>query len=193
MFRDEIINLLIEKINAKKYLEIGVCNGINFSKIKCDYKIGVDLDLNTIATHHMTSDDFFRQNTEKFDVIFIDGLHYSEQVLRDIINSLEVLNEGGYIVCHDMNPEKEEYQLVPPAFNGPWTGDCWKAFVTLRQMVDNLEMFVVNTDYGCGVISKGKQNLVKITESLIYENFNKNRKEWLNLIEVEDFKKKIYN
>jgi hypothetical protein len=187
MLRNDIVNFLIKKVNAKKYLEIGICNGFNFTSINCDYKVGVDPDSNTIATHHMTSDEFFRQNTEKFDIIFIDGLHYSEQVLRDIVNSLDVLNDNGYIVCHDMNPEKEEYQLIPPAFNQPWTGDCWKAFVTLRQISENLEMFVVNTDYGCGVIRKGIQKRVKITESLTYQNLDKNRKEWLNLIEVEDF------
>lgn len=187
MFRNDIINLLIKKINAKKYLEIGIYKGINFTSINCDYKVGVDPDLNTIATHHMTSDEFFKQNTEIFDIIFIDGLHYFEQVLRDIINSLDILNPGGYIICHDMNPEKKEYQVIPRTSNPPWTGDCWKAFVTLRQISENLEMFVVNTDYGCGIIRKGTQKRVKITENLTYENFDRNRKEWLNLIDIEDF------
>ncbi len=43
----------------------------------------------------MTSDDFFRQyQGPLFDLIFIDGLHLSEQVLTDIRNSLQWLSPG---------------------------------------------------------------------------------------------------
>ena len=146
MFRADIINTLIKKINAKKYLEIGVSNGINFASIKCDYKIGVDPDLESPATVHLTSDSFFETNQDKFDVIFIDGLHHSDQVYRDIINSLTVLNDGGYIVCHDMSPWNENVQLIPfdSAIHTYWTGDCWKAFVKLRRERRDLSMACVS-------------------------------------------------
>ncbi len=43
----------------------------------------------------MTSDDFFRQyQGPPFDLIFIDGLHLSEQVLTDVRNSLDWLSPG---------------------------------------------------------------------------------------------------
>jgi tetratricopeptide (TPR) repeat protein len=106
--------------------------------------------------------------------------------LRDINNSLDILNDGGYIICHDMNPEKEEHQIVPFQ-GGTWNGDCWKAFVQLRQEKNDLEMYVVNTDYGCGIITKGKQDLLTIDEEITFKNFNKNRKKWLHLIEVSEF------
>ena len=61
----------------------------------------------------MTSDEFFEQNKEKFDIVFIDGLHHSEQVYKDILNSLNILNEDGTIICHDMNPTEEFRQIVP--------------------------------------------------------------------------------
>ena len=72
--RTELLNFLINKINAKKYLEIGVEYGGNFANIQCEYKTGVDPDFSMakLATHHMKSDDFFEKNTETFDVIFID-------------------------------------------------------------------------------------------------------------------------
>lgn len=190
MIRSDIINLLIEKINAKKYLEIGVSNGINFSEIDCVYKVGVDPALDSPATTHITSDDFFAQNKEKFDVIFIDGLHHSDQVYRDIINSLNVLNEGGYIVCHDMNPRQEEHQLIPFT-GGIWNGDCWKAFVQLRRERSDLEMYVIDTDCGCGIIRKGYQNVLTSKEELTWNNLEKYRNEWLNLISTEDFLKKM--
>jgi predicted O-methyltransferase YrrM/tetratricopeptide (TPR) repeat protein len=186
--RTDIINFLIEKTKSKKYLEIGVSKGDNISNIICDYKVGVDPNEDSPATFHLTSDEFFKQNKEKFDIIFIDGLHEYNQVLTDILNSLDILNVGGYIICHDMNPTKEEYQRPYPVVD-TWNGDSWKAFVHLRKERNDLEMFVVDTDHGCGVIRKGIQNLVEKKEDLVYENLERNREEWLNLIKVSDFKK----
>ena len=186
MLRSEIINILIKKINAKKYLEIGVYDGNNFRLINCDNKIGIDPDTTSAATHYVSSDEFFLYNKEKFDVVFIDGLHYAEQVYKDIVNSLEVLNDNGFIVCHDMNPIKEEHQLVPYQ-GGVWNGDCWKAFVRLRQERSDIEMYVIDTDHGCGVIKKGNQQTISNDLDLNWNNFIKNKKEWLNIISISDF------
>lgn len=190
MKRTDIINTLIKSISAKDYLEIGVYDGKNFDQIECENKIGVDPDTNSPATYHLTSDAYFELNRYKskrtFDVIFIDGLHTSEQVAKDIGNSLEILNENGYIVCHDINPTSESLQIVPYA-GGLWNGDVWKAFVTLRGCRPDLEMFTVNTDWGCGVITRGGQDLIGLPEELTYAGLEKNRKLWLNLISVEEF------
>jgi len=134
----------------------------------------------------MTSDEFFVQNKETFDVIFIDGLHHADQVHKDIINSLDVLNEDGYIVCHDLNPISEKHQIIPFA-GGEWNGDCWKAFVNLRKERSDLEMYTVDTDQGCGIITRGSQKLLEIKNDLTYSEFDVNRKEWLNLISPEQF------
>ncbi len=192
MYRTEIIQSLVNKINAKSYLEIGIDNGINFSNIVCDKKVSVDPNTNTSAMHHVTSDAFFDSNTDTFDVIFIDGLHHADQVYRDIENSLKILAPNGYIICHDMNPIKEEHQTIP-FVSGTWNGNCWEAFVQLRSEHDDLEMYVVDTDQGCGVISRGHQDVLKLHGIEInYKNFDLNRKEWLNLISVEQFVKKTY-
>jgi len=198
MNREKIIQKLINKINAQSYVEIGLGAGEVFKRIKCKKKYGVDPEYGKThnfqkgkcsfkPTHPMTSDDFFLQNQEKFDVIFIDGLHEAHQVEKDINNSLESLNDNGFIVCHDMSPKSEAMQRVPRTQVG-WTGDCWKAWVKVRSTNPNVKMFVVNTDYGCGVIQKGSQELLDLNSlDLTYENLNKHRKEWLNLISVEDF------
>jgi predicted O-methyltransferase YrrM len=86
MTRTEIIQKFINQINAKKYLEIGMGSGINFHTIECDYKVCVDPTPTEPVTYTLTSDDFFIQNNETFDVVFIDGLHMSEQVYLDILN-----------------------------------------------------------------------------------------------------------
>lgn len=192
MIRTEIIQRLIDKSKTTSYLEIGVGPGLNFQTIQCLEKVCVDPNPTTAVTYELTSDDFFAMNTSKFGVIFIDGLHWSEQVYRDIENSLKILEPGGFIVCHDMNPHSELIQRYPqPIPNSEWTGDCWKAWVKLRSERSDLEMYVVDTDYGCGVISKGKQKVIKLSEELEWDYFNKQRNYLLNLISIQEFIDKI--
>ena len=184
MTRTEIINYLINKIDAKSYLEIGVREPEgNYSKIICENKVAVDpvpLSPGIIA---LTSDAFFAQNKDTFDIIFIDGLHIADQVERDIINSLAVLRPGGYIICRDMNPTEHLMQMVPIQTTGAWTGDCWKAWVKLRSERDDLSMYVLDTDFGVGIIKRGEQEKILLNGlKLTYSNLTSNRKEWLNLI-----------
>ena len=190
MTRTQIINELIKKYDYKSFLEIGVDTGFNRRFVNCKEYVGVDPNAATPATHHMTSDEYFFTNTRKFDIIFVDGLHEAEQVYRDIKNALKHLNEGGTIVCHDMSPIQEIHQRVPRVTQ-IWNGDCWKALVQLRTEHNNLEILTVDTDWGCGVIRKGKQPKLKVIEPLTYENLEINRKKWLNLISVDEFVNKF--
>ena len=110
MTRTEIINSLIHEYNYKSYLEIGVNTpsqpGYNWIGVKIPVKHGVDPNVET--TFKMTSDEFFKNHiAQKYDIIFIDGLHLFEQVYKDIINSLLYLNDNGTIVVHDCNPLEE--------------------------------------------------------------------------------------
>lgn len=191
--RTEIIQRLIDNNRFESYLEVGVQQTVNnFNKIKCALKIGVDPDPDAKATYCLTSDEFFELAIQKgvvYDIIFIDGLHEDEQVERDVLNSLKVLSPNGYIVCHDMNPPTELHQRVPRE-SKQWNGDCWKAFVKLRERSD-LRMVTVNCDWGCGIITRGKQEplgrTVSNEDNLTYENFDKNRQRWLNLVSPEYF------
>lgn len=193
MTRTDIINALIEKRGFKRYLEIGVDTGANFRAIKLppSAKVGVD-PKGGEGVMQMTSDQFFHLygDKEKFDIVFIDGLHHSEQVYRDIVNSLKCLNDGGVIVCHDMNPNTEKMQVVPQC-QGEWTGDCWKAWTRLRSIAGGLYMYVVDTDYGCGIIQRGSQHVIKSPDELTWNGLVKNRKEWLNLIFLSEFKARL--
>lgn len=194
MQRFDIINSFIQKYGYSHYLEIGVSNGDTFRNINIQHKESVDPAMgryNTAnPTYKMTSDEFFEKYREKkYDIIFIDGLHHSEQVDKDIKNSLNVLNENGVIILHDCNPTSEEEQLVPRETTR-WLGDVWKSFVSFKSLNKlNYECFVVDTDCGCGVIRDGKTSLdIELPEKLTYQWFNKNRKQALNLISIQDFK-----
>lgn len=194
MQRFDIINSFIQKYGYSHYLEIGVSNGDTFRNIKIQHKESVDPAMgryNTAnPTYKMTSDEFFEKYPEKkYDIIFIDGLHHSEQVDKDIRNSLNVLNDNGVIILHDCNPTSEEEQLVPRETTR-WLGDVWKSFVSFKSLNKlNYECFVVDTDCGCGIIRHGKTSLdIELPEKLTYQWFNKNRKQALNLISIQDFK-----
>ena len=133
----------------------------------------------------MTSDEFFADKNYqhlKWDIIFIDGDHNKEQVKRDILNSLSRLNTGGTIVCHDMCPEREE-QLQPR-----YCHNSWEAFAHFRSKEENLEMYVVETDCGCGVIRRGKQIKYDGDIQSSWDFLRKNKKQVLNTISVQEFK-----
>ena len=188
MNRTELINHFIKKYDYKKYLEIGVFNPYrNFNKINIEYKIGIDPDSKTNPSIVTTSDNFFKYNKSKFDIIFIDGLHIKEQVIRDILNSLKFLTINGTIILHDCNPKDEISQKVPKETDH-WNGNVWEAFVYIRTHYNGLNCFVIDTDEGCGIIQKNDNyKRIHIKEKINYNNFDKYKKKWLNLISIEDF------
>jgi len=103
------INKLLVYTRGKNYLEIGVNYGFTFEGVKADYKLGVDPQKKFFSFgsgHHLkdNSDNFFKSNTSKFDLIFIDGLHEYKQVLRDIVNSLNSLSRDGIVLIDDVYP-----------------------------------------------------------------------------------------
>lgn len=196
MNRTTIINYLLSLTKQKRYLEIGTYDAGNYEKIVASVKQGVDPAPaknwagSCIVTE--TSDEYFQRDIHKFDVIFIDGLHESSQVARDIANACAHLSDDGYIVLHDLNPQSEQAQL-PTYSGGQWNGDCWRAFAAFRASVPGYQSMVVDVDQGCGIISRAKgkhpPELLKDYNfsTLSYDDFAKQRKTILNLIDWKEF------
>lgn len=201
--RSSIINHLISKFKLKKYLEIGVRDGSNFKKIMIKDKTAVDPEptdeiKNDSNVKVMTSDDYFdsiKNSNQKFDIIFIDGLHLEYQVDNDIKNSLNYLNDNGFIIMHDCNPptkfhQRTNYELK----NGQtpcWNGTVWRSYVKLRMNNSRLNMCAVNCDWGIGIIQKGKQRCIKKNKDFRYNYLDSDRVNVLNLISVYDFLQKF--
>lgn len=186
--RTEIINKLILEKKYSSYLEIGCDTNSNFSDILIPKKIGVDPNLG--GTHKMTSDEFFKINRENFDLIFIDGLHITDQVDRDIENSLKCLNPSGLILIHDCLPKKIWSQIVPCIYP-KWNGDVWKSLVKSRTKVET-NTYTIIADHGIGVIFKEKnKNILNLSSSklnnLKFKDYYKNHNEYMNLLSVEKF------
>lgn len=205
--RSQLINYLIKTYNFKTYLEIGLDDGYNFKRIECESKESVDpyfqddhskydltfnddlpYEIKSMLTYRMTSDDFFKQNTKTYDIIFIDGLHTEEQVGKDIINSIKILNDNGLIVVHDCLPKSKEAQIIP-RIQGEWNGTVWKAIVELTKQ--GIDIKIWEGDYGCAIIKKttDEAKLHYPEESkYTWEEFVNYRDKLINVIDTKTLK-----
>ena len=187
--RTNIINKLFEIYGFQSYLEIGVrIPAENFDLINAKSKHSVDPDPMGKCDYITTSDRFFENHAgdKTYDIIFIDGLHTAEQVYIDVINSIKHLNDGGFIVMHDCNPRKKLHQVLT------MNGTVWKAFARLRMERADLKMYTIDTDWGIGLITRGRQELFPKQE-ITFGMFVCNRKKLMQLISVDTFKKEYLN
>lgn len=214
--RTEVIQRTINANRAIHYLEIGVNNGVNFLKIRAPRKVGVDPKFCATPQRKVswylrnpsnwfsrwiekTSDDYFEIEGAHapIDVAFVDGLHTYKQSLKDTLNALDRLQEGGVIILHDCNPPNQYAATpalsledagtkIPPGSTEAWCGDVWKTIIFLRSFHPDLRVFVLDCDFGLGVVMKGaNEGLLSYTreqiDALTYSDLEKDKKRLLNL------------
>lgn len=204
MERYDIINDIIETKGFSKYLEIGVRNPDDcYNKINCNTKHSVDPGYENERNNvdfKFTSDDFFNrlecgllelENNYKWDVIFIDGLHISNQVEKDVLNSLNHLSEDGFILLHDCNPFLYEYnyeRVIEDYWGQGWNGTVWKVIYKLLCTREDLDVYTINTDEGVGLIKRGNGRKLLEFENHYYEykELHKNLEKHLNIITINE-------
>ena len=190
--RQYIIQEIINKKKYNSYLEIGCFKDELFNNIMCNKKVGVDPVSG--GTIRKTSDQFFKDNKESFDCIFIDGLHYYSQVKKDIQNSLKILNPDGIILLHDCLPNNYFDQAIPRC-QYTWNGDVWRAIVESRTN-EKIDTYTCYSDHGIGVIfNRRNRNILNISNNdyskINFEDYFNNYKKFMNLIEYDDLMKII--
>ncbi|MAT39159.1 MAG: hypothetical protein CL946_06110 [Ectothiorhodospiraceae bacterium] len=152
--------------------------------------------------YEITSDEFFEKHADRvltsgIDVAFVDGLHTYQQSYTDVTNVLKHLNDGGVIVMHDCNPTSEVAALPAdsikdvrlmdiPGWTGDWCGDVWKAVAMLRSQHEDIRVFVLDCDFGLGIVSKGTPKAVlpftrQEVDNFTYDDLDKQRQEILDL------------
>lgn len=187
----DLLNYLATTFNLQSYLEIGVYdrkNNFNIINLPWRQKFCIDPDPKAKADFIGTSDEYFEDLSNKWDLIFIDGLHHADQVKRDFENSLKCLTENGFIVIHDTNPEKEEYTHVPRD-SKIWNGDVYKFACTLRTYKD-IDFCTLPFDHGCTIVWRNK-HLKFDDEGAPFETwaeFSKNKKGLLRMATQVYFK-----
>jgi hypothetical protein len=201
--RTDVLNYLAAVKGYRRYLEIGVRDPrTNYDRVRVRCKTSVDPAPEGRVTFRLTSDEFFAQLSElsepkRFDLILVDGLHFAEQVERDVENSLRHLEPGGTILVHDCNPPTEDAQSIDYDGLKVWTGTVWKAWLKFRTTRPELAMLVVNVDYGCGIITRGEQICYPLAftsyDELKYETLEADRRRMLNLVPPKEFMSQVGN
>lgn len=154
MNRYEFLDELHQQLRPRGYLEIGVQSGASLTLATCP-AVGIDPDPHvtepvgpstTVVT--ATSDDFFtRPNPpvpQPLDLVFIDGLHLFEQVLRDFGHVQRYTNPRTVVVFDDVLPRTvdEATRVMPP--RGDWAGDVWRIRPWLALNRPDLQLTLVD-------------------------------------------------
>lgn len=145
--RDTIINFILNKkfSNQGHYLEIGCDLDQTFSKIINKNKIGIDPVRG--GNLKLNSKDFFEDyNSQKFDMIFIDGSHLIEDVFYDTVQSIASLNLGGYVLLDDVLPNNYfntfRKRITLHSFQ-----DAYKILFLLMEL-KFIELYLIPHDHG---------------------------------------------
>lgn len=186
--RFDLIQYLIDTFNYTTYLELGcrIAEGniLSINHIRCDYKDSVDIRAHG-NNYIMSTDNFFANEgvLNKYDIIFVDADHEKESVKKDILNSLDHLNENGCIVCHDISPPTIGHLATR------YCNNAWETWALFRSTRPDLEMYAILADpVGVGVIRKGHQILYNKPIQYNWDYLESNRTELLNIIDIETFK-----
>lgn len=171
----ELINSITLPDNT--YLEIGTEYGYCFKQVHFKDKKGVDPDPKYIDDniYKMTSNEYFSSigsgQIKKY--IFIDGLHWVENVFADFINSMNNLADDGIIFIDDILPLNYDEQLKIPKkhyyennilkYGEPWTGNVWKfVYYLLLNHSGDISFKYYYNQYYRGVIA------IKIINKIIF-------------------------
>lgn len=109
------ITKLKELTGARSYLEVGVSEGRTFNALSFKRKVAVDpcfrfdtrqFSSDSVLFFSQTSDEYFRQNAhgERFDIIFLDGLHTYDQTFKDLASALMHSHERTVFIVDDVQP-----------------------------------------------------------------------------------------
>lgn len=181
--RTEVINYIIGKKRYQRYLEIGCLNDECFRQIRCATKVGVDPVSG--GTLRMTSDQYFQNHSDRFDLIFIDGDHRHPQVLKDITNAVKHLASSGMIVMHDCFPPTLKYE------EPSWCGTVWRAFAKARERVDLdavvLEMPGDGVGLGLIVVRRNSARIIlgRSLEELTYADLLAHSRDWMRKMPIQ--------
>lgn len=189
--RAQVINGLLALFKSPRYLEIGVSEGETFFAINADRKVAVDPHFlfskanarrahSGSQFHEVTSDIYFSKfasQNERFDLIFLDGLHTFEQTLRDFTNSIRFLAQNGVIVVDDVVPNSYQAALPDQAdafkvkeFTGStdnsWMGDTFKLVFFIELFFPTYDFRTISDNHGQAVVWRGahaKTDFVALT------------------------------
>jgi len=149
-------------LKPARYLEIGCATGESLAVASCSSLV---IDPNPrlragaldgkpmCAIFRSTSDAFFATYDPTIvlkgpvDFAFLDGMHLSEFLLRDFINTERHCRRQSVIALHDCLPIEwpmaERRNTHPPLraeYRGAWTGNVWRTALLLKRRRPDLQI-----------------------------------------------------
>jgi hypothetical protein len=150
--------------SCKTYLEVGVAQGLTFEQVRVEQRWAVDpnpqfdqIELpKGVVFKRLESDSFFEQiePEQKFDVVFLDGLHTWQQTYKDLMNTLGHSYPHTIVVIDDVVPD-DALAAIPDwdealrrkdaagITDGRWQGDVFKVLLIVQDHHPELEFCVV--------------------------------------------------
>jgi hypothetical protein len=159
------LNALHKEMPAcSTYLEVGVSLGRTFEQVTVPFRWGVDPHAR-FDVHHLPhgvifspleSDRFFDRlpENQKFDLVFLDGLHEWRQTYRDLLNTLDHTPDHAIILIDDVVPD-DEWSAIPDQAlaiekkraagktDHRWQGDVFKVVLAIAAHHPELDFCVV--------------------------------------------------
>jgi hypothetical protein len=181
--RVDVVNSLLSLFSEPSYLEVGVATGATFLAALAKRKVGVDpkflFDTSVMIEgaefHAKSSDDYFgsvAKKTDRFDVIFLDGLHTAEQTLRDLLNAREYLAADGVIIIDDAIPSsypaslanRQDFFKMKEALSikkGAWMGDVFRLIFFIETFMQSFSYRITSDNHGQIVLWRARRAAVK--------------------------------
>ena len=175
------MRLLNQHLQPRSYFEIGTQTGQSLDCFGCD-AVCVDpkFQINGAVWQarrrtflfQTTSDDFFAKDDLRAyfpdgpDISFLDGMHRSEYLLRDFINTERTAHRRSLILMHDclpLNARMAELfprmgdESEPAGLRNAWTGDVWRVLFILKKLRPDLSVLYLDCP-PTGLIAIGNLN-----------------------------------
>lgn len=158
-----IISHLVEWVKPVNYLEIGVRHSPVYNAVKNKVNTAYLVDIKFLDMEYtdntlkfeMTSDMFFNilNKSIRFDFVFIDGGHSSEQVFTDFTNVKDLVSHDGFVVLHDTYPCDE--RMTDPIFSH----NAWEAALRIKQTFSHeWEMITLPFNPGLTIMKRMDSN-----------------------------------
>ena len=168
--RAEVVRDLLGFFEKPHYLEIGVSRGLTFHAVTAERKVAIDprfhFDVDEARTahpeaeyHSVTSDTYFAtiaRPQDRFDVIYLDGLHTFEQTLRDFCaaqrhchdNTIWLIDDtipADIFSAHPNRVTSLKHRRLYGAKGRAWHGDVFKTVFAIHDFFLNFTYKTIST------------------------------------------------
>lgn len=209
--RFEVVQSFLDLFERPAFLEIAAFQSDTFDRVAAHIKVLIDESSVYEATNRIENSRkisvfpfpsahyFYAISDEqnKFDVIYIDGLHTFEQSLRDLLNSIARLNPNGVIIIDDIIPNSYVASLPDLALvnrlwtqmgmqDVSWMGDVFKLVFLIQSSFQQYSYATVQETRGQLVLWPGRRPASELVDRKIRRI---SRLEYSDVIEHE----KIFN